>query len=216
METGQRLDLADWRRLTTEMYAEIRRLSGADPQEAWMQFRDARDEQFRSHTQSPLDATEKARFIGLRYFSHNPAWRVAGTVRMIDPSVRPSSSTPVTVDLPEGKLSYHPIATVAFEPPATRGERGALTLYWIDGYGGGLFLPFKDLTNRRETYGGGRYLYDSIKGADLGSQSDRMVLDFNFAYNPSCAYSPRWVCPLAPRENALPFRVEAGELTPRE
>jgi hypothetical protein len=97
------------------------------------------------------------------------------------------------------------------------GKRRRLALHWIEGYGGGLFLPFKDLTNIRppagqgETYGGGRYLLDTIKGADLGSSADRLVLDFNYAYNPSCAYHPRWACPLAPEENTLPFAVTAGE-----
>ena len=88
---------------------------------------------------------------------------------------------------------------------------GTLTLFWMEGYGGGLFLPFRDLTNGHETYGGGRYLYDTIKGADLGAGNGEIVLDFNFAYNPSCAYSPRWVCPLSPPQNTLAVRLEAGE-----
>jgi uncharacterized protein (DUF1684 family) len=89
---------------------------------------------------------------------------------------------------------------------------GELTLYWLEGYGGGVWLPFQDATSGHETYGGGRYLLDTIKGADLGwDRSGRAVLDFNFAYNPSCAYSPRWVCPLSPPENRLPGRVTAGE-----
>ena len=84
-------------------------------------------------------------------------------------------------------------------------------LYWINGYGGGLFLPFRDLTNSNGTYGGGRYLYDSIKGSDLGRIGDNIILDFNFSYNPSCAYNDQWVCPLAPRENHLQIAVTAGE-----
>jgi uncharacterized protein len=96
-------------------------------------------------------------------------------------------------------------------PKAACVSAGTLTLFWIEGYGGGLFLPFKDLTNRTETYGGGRYLYDTIKGADLSASPEAVILDFNFAYNPSCAYGPDWICPLAPRENALPFPVSAGE-----
>jgi uncharacterized protein (DUF1684 family) len=87
-----------------------------------------------------------------------------------------------------------------------------LSLFWINGYGGGLFLPFGDTTNRQTTYGAGRYLYDTIKGADLGTSRTEVVLDFNFAYSPSCAYNPRWVCPLAPPENRLPFPVPAGEM----
>ena len=91
------------------------------------------------------------------------------------------------------------------------GRDATLSLFWLEGYGGGLFLPFKDGTSGIEGYAGGRYLYDTIKGADLGMQSDQIVLDFNYAYNPSCAYNDRWVCPLPPPENRLPFAVTAGE-----
>ena len=58
---------------------------------------------------------------------------------------------------------------------------------------------------------GGRDLFDTIKGADLGVTQTEITLDFNYAYNPSCAYDARWVCPLAPTENRLPFAVRAGE-----
>ena len=61
------------------------------------------------------------------------------------------------------------------------------------------------------TYGGGRYLLDTVKGADLGTEDGRLVLDFNYAYNPSCAYDPSWACPLAPPGNRLAIAVEAGE-----
>ncbi|MEJ2598295.1 MAG: DUF1684 domain-containing protein [Anaerolineales bacterium] len=92
------------------------------------------------------------------------------------------------------------------------GQALALSLFWVLGYGGGIFLPFQDATAPEETYGGGRYLWDTIKGADLGIELDRLVLDFNYAYNPSCAYNPRWHCPLAPRENWLAVPLRAGEL----
>jgi uncharacterized protein len=95
------------------------------------------------------------------------------------------------------------------------GEPAALAVYWLEGYGGGLWLPFSDATSGDETYGGGRYLYDTIKGADLDIQGAQMMLDFNFAYNLSCAYDERWSCPLSPRENRLPFAVTAGERLPR-
>jgi uncharacterized protein len=94
------------------------------------------------------------------------------------------------------------------------GERCELELYWLEGYGGGLFLPFGDVTSGETTYPAGRYLLDTVKGADLGSVDGRLVLDFNFAYNPSCAYDPKWVCPLAPTSNWLPVPVAAGEQTP--
>ncbi|MBB3660797.1 hypothetical protein FHX15_006068 [Rhizobium sp. BK650] len=93
---------------------------------------------------------------------------------------------------------------------------GELTLYWIEGYGGGVFLPFADATSGSETYGGGRYLLDTIKGADLGvvRPDGKLVLDFNFSYFPSCAYSSRYVCPLAPSGNRLAGAVRAGERHP--
>jgi uncharacterized protein (DUF1684 family) len=94
------------------------------------------------------------------------------------------------------------------------GETRRLALYWFQGYGGGLWLPFADATTGSTTYGGGRYLIDTIKGADLGGSAERFVLDFNFAYNPSCAYDDRWSCPLAPAENRLSIAIEAGERMP--
>ena len=140
----------------------------------------------------------------------------------------------MTIELPEGKSTYRPFALALFDRPdacgtttlvdaeatqaavePARRDLVTLTLFWLEGYGGGLFLPFKDQTSGRETYGGGRYLYDTVKGADLGAAPDSILLDFNFAYNPSCAYNPRWVCPLAPRENVLDFRIEAGEMMTR-
>lgn len=91
------------------------------------------------------------------------------------------------------------------------GRSLSLGLHWLEAYGGGLFLPFADTSNGNETYGGGRYLLDTVKGADLGMESGRLVLDFNFAFNPSCAYDTKWVCPLAPPPNRLPVSVHAGE-----
>ena len=91
---------------------------------------------------------------------------------------------------------------------------GELELYWLDGYGGGVFLPFGDRTSGRETYGAGRYLLDSVKGADLGMKDSRLVLDFNFAYNPSCSYDDRWACPLTPPANRLAVEIRAGERLP--
>jgi uncharacterized protein (DUF1684 family) len=84
----------------------------------------------------------------------------------------------------------------------------------VRGYGGGLWLPFSDASSGTQTYGGGRYLYDTIKGADLGIAGSDILIDFNFAYNPSCAYDVRWSCPLSPLENRLPVEVGAGERMP--
>jgi uncharacterized protein (DUF1684 family) len=94
---------------------------------------------------------------------------------------------------------------------------GPLTLFWIEAYGGGLFLPVRDATSGRGSYGGGRYLTDTVKGTFgrgvVVLSAQRIRLDFNYLYNPSCAYDDRWACPLAPRENWLPEPIEAGERT---
>ena len=96
--------------------------------------------------------------------------------------------------------------------PFPGGER-TLAVYWLRGYAGGLFLPFRDATNGTATYGAGRYLVDAAKSADLGADdtTGELIIDANFAYQPSCAFDPRWACPLAPPENRLDLAVEAGE-----
>ena len=86
-----------------------------------------------------------------------------------------------------------------------------LNVHRILGYGGGQFLPFADATSNVETYRGGRYLLNTIKGVDLGTSSGRLVSDFNFAYYPSCARSKECVCQLAPASNRLSFRVETRQ-----
>ena len=115
----------------------------------------------------------------------------------------------ITIELADdGPLHLRRVAAVHFE---LSGQSAQLSLFWVQGYGGGLFLPFTDRTKRTETFGGGRYLYDTIKGVDLGVDEHEILLDFNFAYNPSCAYNDRWVCPLAPQENDLNLTILAGE-----
>jgi hypothetical protein len=91
------------------------------------------------------------------------------------------------------------------EIPFAAGAR-RLGVFWMSGYAGGLFIPFRDATNGNETYGAGRYLLDAAKSADLGGDPARgtLVLDFNFAFHPSCAFDPKWACPLAPPENRRP------------
>ena len=84
-------------------------------------------------------------------------------------------------------------------------------MYWVEDYSGGVFVPFGDATNGTDTYGGGRYLLDPAKGADLGHDPAGVTLDFNFAYHPSCVHDPRWTCPLSPAENRLPLAVRGGE-----
>lgn len=197
------LQLADWRRQVAELYANVRCTALENPFQAWSLFRVKRDWLFAHHPQTALSEQQLHQFSGLPYFNYNPAARVIGR---IDTLVRPES---FTVDLThDGRFTYTRVAQARFE---WEGEAAALNVYQIEGYGGGIFLPFKDETSGKSTYGGGRYLYDTIKGADLGADEWEIVLDFNFSYNPSCAYSGRWVCPLSPEENRLPFAVQAGE-----
>ncbi len=207
------LELAHWRRLTAEMYAAVRSAGAANAPDACLRFRQARDGMFASHPQSPLDEQKKRAFRGLRYFPFNPALRFTARVLPLKAGPEVASGQQQgsgSFELPEGKLEYRPFACTELTPPNSAPVR--LTLYWLEGYGGGLFLPFRDETSGRETYGGGRYLYDTIKGADLGAGPRDILLDFNYAYNPSCAYDSRWLCPLASIENALSLRIEAGEL----
>ena len=108
----------------------------------------------------------------------------------------------------DGRFEMTRVGTARFE---LSGQPCALGLYWVEGYGGGLFVSFRDGTSGTDTYGAGRYLLDTVKGADLGLDGGRLVLDFNLAYQPSCSYDPTWACPLAPPENRLPVAVRAGE-----
>ena len=195
--------LWDWRRRVARLYAAIR--AELDPQRAWMHWRTVRDEMFRDHPQSPIDPG--CRFEGLNMFPYDPE-----LVFHVKHSAIKDAPVETFQAGADGQVNVQPFAR-------TQGLRsklgGELTLYWLLGYGGGVFLPFADATSGRDTYGAGRYLLDTIKGADLGSTPDGLtVLDFNFAYNPSCAYSPRYLCPLAPPTNRLPMPVRAGERAP--
>ena len=195
--------LWDWRRQVADLYASIR--ANPDPLAAWLQWRQVRDGLYRTHPQTPLEST--AGFAGLPFFDHDPSLRFLVDLEAIsgEELVLPAGK--------DGDLRLRPFAKTVGLQAALGGE---LTVYWLLGYCGGVFLPFADATSGRETYGAGRYLLDTIKSADLGAGPDgRTVLDFNFAYNPSCAYSVRYVCPLAPRENRLPAAIRAGEMTPR-
>jgi uncharacterized protein (DUF1684 family) len=197
------LELADYRRRVAQLYTAVRN-ARTDPEDAWRQYRTEREILFRTHPQSALDPDQKEHFNGLPYFPYNPDLRLRVQV---DTNVKPDV---LEIQLQEdGITRLRRFGKVNFE---LQGQRLELSLFWVLGYGGGIFLPFRDATGPDETYGGGRYLLDTIKGADLGEEGGRMVLDFNFAYNPSCAYNPRWHCPLAPRENWLAVALRAGEL----
>ena len=199
--TSDFLALAHWRRTIAQIYADVR--NADEPEAAWQKFLVARNALFKNHSQSPLNEAQRAAFSELPFFAYNPDYRVVG---QLDHTI---GQEQFGVELAaDGTFRYRRVATILFE---IRGQAAQLSLFWVEGYGGGLFLPFKDLTSKTETFGAGRYLYDTIKGADLGADSTRFTLDFNFAYNPSCAYNDQWFCPLAPSENSLDLPVFAGE-----
>lgn len=192
------MTLLGWRREVAAMYAEVRATLGDDPAAAAARFRTRRDRLFAEHPDTPLSPAGVAGFQGVPYWPYDPAWRLEAVVEPAPPE--PVIATSLTGQ--DFGLERFGRVTLPF---------GSLEVYWITGYGGGVFLPFRDATSGTETYGAGRYLLDTIKGADLGGTGDRLVLDFNFAYHPSCAYDPRWSCPLAPRANWLTVPIRAGE-----
>jgi uncharacterized protein (DUF1684 family) len=216
------LDLADWRRRISDLYAEVRVIAATDVERALDLWRGNREQLFREHPQSPVPPEKRASFMA-RHFPADPALRFEVVVA---PDETPRSTTtpagglaglggplPLDMDLPVsagGTMSFSRIGHV--EVPFAAGSR-RLGVYWMAGYAGGIFLPFRDATSGSETYAAGRYLLDSAKAADLGGDRQRgiLVLDFNFAFQPSCAFDPKWACPLAPPENRLDIPIRAGE-----
>ena len=196
------LDLLDWKRRVGAMYASVR--AGRIGEPTLAAFRRAKDDLFTGHRQSPIPSGERPRFAGLVYYPYRPDLRAEAAFEPDaegDELVMPSSTDEPFRFRLAGRV--HPVLA---------GQRVSLAVYWLSAYGGGLFLPFRDATAGRETYGAGRYLLDTVKGADLGAAADgRLVLDFNYAYNPSCSYDPVWSCPLSPLQNRLAIPIEAGE-----
>jgi uncharacterized protein len=195
------LDLVDWRRRVGDLY----RITGPD---ALHRFRHGRDELFRSHPQSPIEPDERRAFTGCRYFDPDPACRVTALLE-------PGDGSELAIDTggDDGAVRYRRIGKLVF---LLGGQQCRLTVLSLVQYAGGLFVPFRDRTSGHETYGGGRYLFDTAKDTDglvleVDPGSSELIIDFNYAYNASCAYSPRWACPLAPPENHLQVAVRAGE-----
>lgn len=190
----------DWRRRVGEMYAALR--GAPDSKVASKTWRRVRDELFARHPATPLPADARAAFHGVPYYEYDASFRVLATVV-------PGNGEQLDLAASDGgTYRFVPFGRAVFR---LHGEEQQLDLFWLLGYGGGVFLPFADATSGRATYGAGRYLLDTVKGADLGEVDGKLVLDFNFAYNPSCSYDPHWSCPLPPPGNRLALGVEAGE-----
>jgi uncharacterized protein (DUF1684 family) len=194
------LTLQDWRRRVFELYAALR--AEPDPALGWQRWRTERDGLFAHHPATPLPADAREAFAGLPVYAYDPAARVLA-------DAEPAAERIITLAGSAGAtFGARRFATARF---SLGGADLGLDLYWLEGYAGGLFVPFADATSGATTYGAGRYLLDTVKGADLGTHDGRLVLDFNFAYNPSCSYDPRWSCPLAPPGNRLTVAITAGE-----
>jgi len=222
------LALADWRRTVAALYAEVRERSATDPGDALAVWRSTRETLYREHVQSPVPASARATFRA-HHFDHDPSLRFEVVVERLeaepgeperdDQGAGPfgglgsTGLTGLSIDLPVsagGAMAFRRFGALTIPFP---GGPRRLEIFWMEGYAGGLFLPFRDATNGRETYGAGRYLLDAAKGADLGPgrAPNSLVLDFNFAFQPSCAFDPKWACPLAPPSNRLDLEVRAGE-----
>jgi uncharacterized protein len=192
-------DRADYRRRVAQMYL-AEPISGPA---GWLAFREARDRLFREHPQSALEPEDRTTLDTLPFFEYDDRYRVPTTVA----SVVGGEDLAIETAGEDGVLRYRRLARLGT-------PFGKLTIFWLTGYGGGLFLPFRDATAGTETYGGGRYLVDTIKGTfgrGFVLNGDEAILDFNYAYNPSCAYNSRYACPLAPPENWLAVPIRAGE-----
>jgi uncharacterized protein len=196
------LSLLDWRRRVAALYVDVR--ACPDAAEAHGRWRAGRDDLFASHPDSPLDEDARGRFHGLPVSAYDPAYRFEVT---LDPDVAPQRLEVATGT--DGVVPFDRVGRV------TLGDLGRLDVWWLGSYGGGVFLPVKDALAGRGTYGGGRYVLDTVKGADLGGdvRAGRLVVDLNFAYNPSCAYDPAWACPLAQPGNVLDVPLPVGEQT---
>jgi uncharacterized protein (DUF1684 family) len=195
------VDLVDWRRRVGDLYR-------LEAPEAIHEFRRGRDRLFKTHPQSPIEPQERAAFISLSYFDPDPAYRVRAR---LEPG--PGDELLIDTGGSDGVITYRRAGRLDFE---LGGQRCSLTVLSLVQYAGGIFVPFKDATAGHETYGGGRYLFDTAKDTDglvleLTAGSQDVTVDFNYAYNPSCVYSPLWACPLAPPENTLAVPVRAGE-----
>jgi uncharacterized protein (DUF1684 family) len=194
-------DIVDWRRRVFALYAEVRAI--ADPAAGHDLWRRSRDELLATHPASPLLPETREGFSGLPVPDYDPAWRF---------EVEVLAAEPATIEVASGTDGHVPFERLGrVEVPGV----GSLDVWRLATYGGGLFVPVKDASAGKPggTYGGGRYVLDTVKGADLGDggRHGSLVLDLNFAYNPSCAYDPAWACPLAQPGNIVPVEIPVGE-----
>ncbi len=195
----ERLDVLDWRRSVAEIYRAVR--AEPDPASAHHAWAAARRALLLTHPASPVPPAARASFPGGQVAPYDPAYRF---VVPVDVNVEPERREVNTGT--DGVVPFTRVGRVLL------GDLGALDVWWLASYGGGIFIPMLDATSGRATYGGGRYVLDTTKGADLGGGAAALVVDLNFAYQPSCAYDEAWACPLPGPGNRLAAGVPVGEL----
>jgi uncharacterized protein (DUF1684 family) len=201
------LSLLDWRRRVHALYGEVR--AAPDPASGHARWQAGRDDLLAIHPDTPLAPEDRAGFTGLRVAPYDPAYRFEVEV---DTDIEPQRLEVTTGT--DGVVPFDKVGVLHLP------DLGDLDVWWLASYGGGIFVPVKDALAGTSTYGAGRYLLDTVKGADLGGEVDlatgrgTLVVDLNFAYNPSCAYDPQWACPLAQPGNTVPVPLPVGELYP--
>lgn len=165
-------------------------------------FRGQVDDFMQHHPQSPLDWQQKQDFSGIEYFPENEVLVLEVEVERLPDDEPLIEMTTNTGDIRPyrrwGKFSF-----------TVDGEEATLVIY-SDAHGHEFFIPFKDKTNGKESYGAGRYMDNHRPGMQRLS-GNFFEIDFNFSYNPYCAYSPSFSCPLPPVENWLAVPIRAGE-----
>ncbi len=160
------------------------------------------DQFMKHHPQSPLDHDQQHSFESLDYYEPND-----DLVLEVEVERFPDDEPIVVMQTNTGdSQNYRRWGTFNFE---VGGQPASLTVY-SNPDGHDFFLPFKDGTNGKETYGAGRYL-DDHRPAIQRLDKNRLQIDFNYAYNPYCAYSEHFSCPLPPRDNWLKVPIAAGE-----
>lgn len=200
----QAADIADWRQRTFGLYGQVRRVAREEgPAAAHAVWLRGRDDMFATHPASALTTAKKAGFTGLRVADYDPAFRFECV-----PSGDGAGTTMLVETGTDGTVPFEQLGTLCIP------GLGSLALWALRGYGGGIFVPFRDGGSGTlgGSYGGGRYLLDTLKGAHLGRSGEAFILDFNFAYNPSCAYDEAWACPLPGPGNRLDLPIPVGEL----
>tara|TARA_R110002096_G_scaffold7102_14_gene31573 strand:- start:10511 stop:11155 length:645 start_codon:yes stop_codon:yes gene_type:complete len=193
--------LADWRLQMQSLYAVLRGFD--DHAEAHALWKARRNELLATHPCSPLNAEMKMAFRGLNAFVYNPAFR-------FEVDVTDEKGSMQFQDLgTDGPVHFQKLGKTVGLATALGCE---LSVYWMLGYGGGLFIPFRDGTAGGDTFRTGRILVDAVKGADFGmSPHGKLILDFNFAYHPDRMWDSTLDYISVPDENHISCAVPAGE-----